>query len=33
MLEAGIGEPEIIEPVVQGLASDRNAGMSHVAEI
>src|SRR3981189_2617837 len=33
MLEAGIGEPEMIEPVIQGLASDRNAGMSHVGEI
>ena len=33
MLEAGIGEPEMIEPVVQGLASDRNAGMCHVGEI
>ena len=33
MLEAGIGEPEMIEPVVQGLASDRNAGMPHVGEI
>ena len=27
MLEAGIGEPEMIEPVVERLASDRNAGM------
>src|SRR5260370_32687734 len=25
MLEAGIGKPKMIEPAVQGLASDRNA--------
>lgn len=33
MLEAGIGEPEMIEPVIEWLAGDRDAGGGHVSEI
>src|SRR6478735_7847515 len=33
VFEAGIGQPEVIEPVIQRGASDRNAGIAHVSEI
>lgn len=32
-LEAGIGEPEMVEPVIEWLARDRDAGGGHVGEI
>ena len=33
VLEAGIGEPEMIEPMVERLARDRDREISHVGEI
>ena len=33
MLEAGIGEPEMVEPVIERLAGDGDAGAAHVGEI
>jgi hypothetical protein len=33
MLEAGVGEPEVIEPVIEPNAGDRHAQAGHVGEI
>jgi hypothetical protein len=33
MLEAGIGEPEMVEPVVERQAADSDAGAAHVGEV
>jgi hypothetical protein len=33
MLEAGVGEPEVIEPVIEPNAGDRHAQVGHVGEI
>lgn len=33
MLETGIGQPEMVEPVIEWLACDRDAGGAHVGEI
>ena len=33
MLEAGIGEPEVIEPVVERLAGDGDGKIAHVGEV
>jgi hypothetical protein len=33
VLEAGIGEPEMVEPVIESNACDRDSGAGHVGEI
>lgn len=33
VLEAGIGEPEVIEPVIERRPRDRDADVAHVGEV
>ncbi len=33
VLEAGIGEPEMVEPVVERLARDRDREIGHIGEV
>lgn len=33
MLEAGIGEPEVIEPMIERRPRDGDAGATHVGEV
>ena len=33
VLEARVGEPEVVEPVIEGLAGDRDAEVGHVGEV